>query len=650
MTMEQVRDAWHDKLEAYPPVMFFTPDNQCLTEGCTVSQALLGSATPEVLVLRAAPKLTFELEIFGYENSLTTFEAASLSTPSSVRQQISEAVGIYTEDYRICCDGVSLNPEQPFSSQGLVNGAKLTVDLQLTVHIDMEQSEGVERRTVSFFGSNSVGDLRQDLDFDHDTVLVVSAPFRRVLKDPLHLCHIVSDVMDLHLPLQLFSEKKKLITFEPLGFPDLRQQAAVALSSSPLDLYEELRDQFEMKTEFQLTVDGKVLEKFLPLIDQDVDRNTVIHLDILRSCNVRDEWADLLEIRWDDIVFIYSTESPNGLYLRDAATNDQILMLEGLDLNIFGSMLDVFGPITGRRKSLLLLERDVERSLPVQLFGEVIQKRAWARTLMLDVVPKAPGLRPKEIMSYGELMAAKRSLHQLRLGGETLIALDPSKVVVSCDKKLHIHRFARGSTHLDVLTRMRQLKGCYDLGLKKGARWIADQQINSRLDLELYLLASQCRYKTKLTVSLDSKSYGCWFEADKVCLKDIFIKVGKQAKVSPRTLFCRQLFCVGCGRKMSQEEESFQSVPSDCCRVRSLELTDRKGETFGKGAGGYGSCWLLQENISVDRSACAIVSPDRLLIACLAAVGMQTASPRNVDEETYTLWPEERGKKTSEGL
>ena len=67
----------------------------------------------------------------------------------------------------------------------------------------------------------------------------------------------------------------------------------------------------------------------------------------------------------------------------------------------------------GRHKSLLLLDRDVQRNMPVQFFEQVMQKRAGARTLMFDVVPTTPGLRPKEIMSYGDLIAAKSSLHQL---------------------------------------------------------------------------------------------------------------------------------------------------------------------------------------------------------------------------------------------
>ena len=45
---------------------------------------------------------------------------------------------------------------------------------------------------------------------------------------------------------------------------------------------------------------------------------------------------------------------------------------------------------------------------------------------------------------------------------------------------------------------MRHLKSCMDVGLKARGRPIADEQINSKMDLELYLLASESPFRCSM--------------------------------------------------------------------------------------------------------------------------------------------------------
>lgn len=88
------------------------------------------------------------------------------------------------------------------------------------------------------------------------------------------------------------------------------------------------------------------------------------------------------------------------------------------------------------------------------------------------------------------------------------------------------------------------------------------------------------RFKTKLIVTMSDRWYSCLFEAEKVCFSDVMIHIGKQAKKNPRHLFRRVLYCCGCGRRLSKEEESNQTIPAECCSVRSLTLAEHrtKGE------------------------------------------------------------------------
>lgn len=578
LTIGWLRDAWYDLLEAYPLVTFFTMANRCVTEGCTISEALVGSATPELLVLRALPTSTIIVQVFGFEHSLAPFEVVDSSTPSAVKREIGKAVGIVTDDYRLLHNNVELDLRKSFNAQGITEGSKLIVDLHVNVNVEIEKAEDVERRRLSCFGSQTVGDLHQELCLEDNIVLVSSWPWRRALRESLHLCHIVNDVIDLHAPINLISEKKVSMTFEPLGLSNCRRQVAVALSACPLDLYQELASCFEMNAEFRLAVGDEPLEEARPLDEQDIDATNVIQLDVLRTCKIEDQWSDLRGSRFNAEVFLYSTESPSGLLLSDFLLDQQTLVFEGIDISIFGSLLDLFGPITGKQKSTILIDRDVERSVSILAFEQVTRKQAWARTMMFDIVPKSRGVFPKEVMCYGDVVPALSSMTQLRLESDAMIMLDPLKIIIKNEKKLQVHRFPHGSTHGDVLAKIRQQKDCEDVGLKiRGSRAVCEQ-IHSKMDVELYLLESARRFKTKLMVSINNKGYGCWFESDTVRLRDIFIKYGQEANVSPRTLFHRTLFCVGCGRKMTAEEEQFQAVPSNCCRVRSLQLTDRRGK------------------------------------------------------------------------
>ena len=113
-------------------------------------------------------------------------------------------------------------------------------------------------------------------------------------------------------------------------------------------------------------------------------------------------------------------------------------------------------------------------------------------------------------------------------------------------------------------------------GLEANDHVMPNEKKDRGLDEDFLHLSSDSEVYTKLAVSLDGKLYDCSFEVQPVSFGDIIVNVGKQCKVSPRHLFSRTLYCSGCGRCLSKEEEEFQVVPSNCCRARSLKLMDRR--------------------------------------------------------------------------
>ena len=575
-TLTEVKNIWMAEIKASPPVAFFTSTNRFLPDRLTVEQALQETANTRVLELQALPTNRFQLQVFGFERSLTPFEVADVVTPNDMRREMQRLLGIATDDYRLTCGSRELDADVPFKELELSDGAVITADLQLRITLRQEQEDGQLERSVPCFGSQTVGALHEQLDLGDDVVLVATAPYRRVLDDALHLCHLAEGLLELHAPIEIEAEKKTLLTFEPIGLEHRRQQVPVSLSSCPSDVKQLLKERFELTTDFRLSIDGAPLVDHQPLLDQLIDSDSIIQLDLLRPCLVTDLWSDLREAHIDNEVLLYSTESPVGLFLRDFIS-DQRLLYDGIQLTIYGTVIDVFGAVTGQRTPALLIERDVERSLPMLSFASIERKLAWARSMLLDVVPVSRGLRPKEVMCHRSLVAAKASLKQLSLTADSLLTLDPVKVIVQSNKKLRIHRFAHGSTARDVLQRIQLLKGRRDLTLRtRYNETLTDEKIHSGMDIEFYLLWSSNRCKTRVSVSLNGHGYGCWFEAERVSFSEIMIEVGKQSHQLPRHLFSRSLFCCGCGRKICKDEEATQSIPSSCCSVRSLRLTDRK--------------------------------------------------------------------------
>ena len=69
-------------------------------------------------------------------------------------------------------------------------------------------------------------------------------------------------------------------------------------------------------------------------------------------------WKDEDDELVREMVFLYSTDSAYALFKRDELSGLRLCQ-EGINLTIFGSMLDVFGPVSGNGKPLILVDREM---------------------------------------------------------------------------------------------------------------------------------------------------------------------------------------------------------------------------------------------------------------------------------------------------
>ena len=544
MTMADVKKKWLDAIGRSISVAFFTQDERYLSDEMTIAEAL-AHPTARSLELHAFLKSSYWLQVYGFDETRAQFEVADILTPAAVRREIGAALDIYTDDFRLTWNGAEVNQDLPFKEQDFGQGAQLMVDIRVIVKVNFDDSG--ETRTTECFSSECIGDLRQKLDLSDDTALVNASPFPQILADPWRICFIVNDVMDLQIPFELTAEKKVMLAFEPITLEHLRQKLPVALSSTPIYLYDMVSECFGLTTEHRLAINGQELDNSEPLRNQLIDTDDVIQVDILRPCEVFDLWEDPLDVNAYEQVYLYSTESPHALYLRDEL-NDQLLFHQDINLTIFGSMVDVFGAISGQHKPILVIDRDVERSLPMLTFDGVMRRLCWARNMLLDVVSVSEGLLHNEIMCGEQFLPAKSTLCELRMKDHILMIMDPEKVFIGFDKKLRMCRFAHGSTYNDVRARMQQLKRSLDVGLKAPDWQIPDEAMDRKVDREILLLTNASRFRTKLMVTMNRRWFSCWFEPQQVTLTDVMINIGKQAEIMPRHLFKRSLYCCGCGR------------------------------------------------------------------------------------------------------
>lgn len=218
--------------------------------------------------------------------------------------------------------------------------------------------------------------------------------------------------------------------------------------------------------------------------------------------------------------------------------------------------------------------QDYRKRLSFLSCDEIKQKSGWPSDFIMDVAPLRRANVYKELFCRRQLTACKETLQALSLTEEVLVSVEPLKVIGKLKKRLRLCRLPQGSTFYDVRTYVEQA-----LSDKRKLRYKQAQDeaaVCRKSAPEMVRLKKVKEFQTQLEVTVERKSFKSFHKASEVTFTDVMHDVGKQMKVRPQKLFQYSLFCDGCGRSISKEEEEFQSIPLACCRVRSLKLTARR--------------------------------------------------------------------------
>lgn len=495
-TLGVLREMWCMQLGSSPSVAFFSSNNTYLRDEITIAEAIRSYSGGRVLELQAKLQASYFIQVLGFEDTRTLFDVAPELTPAAVRNDIARALGIFQDDFLIKYKDSVLDQDVPFRDQDISEHELLEIDLRVTV---MLRSEGEEEcKKSEWLGSNSIGDLRQKLNLTDDQVIVAISPYRRILSETLRICHIVESHYAFIVPIQLVVEHKVFLSFEPIGLEHLRQKLLVPLSAAPQDLFDLISTCFQLSIEHRLVVNGQSLDNYRPLIEQLIDCDDVIQIDILRRCYITDLWDDIIPEA--EQVYLYSTQRSAHLFGRDIAK--QRLFYDNIQLTIFGSVMDVFGSVTGEHDSPLLIERDTEREFSFLTFDTIQRRLGWAQDLFCNVSPIKSSPKPKEVMFLGEILPSYRQLRDLGLPDSALLTVDPLKIVVKNGKRLKIQRFAPESAIRDVNAKLRLSFGdpSFEVYFEKCHRnYALTDPIDRRIARELFLLESASRYEISLS-------------------------------------------------------------------------------------------------------------------------------------------------------
>ena len=569
-TISDIAEIYRSKIESNASLALFADDSftQQLPENATIGE-VLGSSTAPNLNVYAAETSKITVTIFGFEGINAEIELAAVLTPAAARRQIARALDVAGIDgCQFALNGKEIEEDKPFGEQGLEDGSVLEIDLRVVIDISFDDS--IKR--VTCFGSHFITDLRDELQLTQETALVAKHPYLRILDGWNFVCDIATKPQDLTEPIQFLAEQKKLVTFAPLGIKNHSKQIAIFMASLPLDVYDLITEEFSFETEFRLVLNDRPLDIWLPFQLQ-ISPEDIVEIDFLRPCVFTSRhWEDPLDFGAKELVYLYSTECSTKLYIRDALTQQRVCDDE-LDRYLPGAIVDIVGPTCGQI-SFLFIDVNEERTCSFLTFNKVVERIAWAKEKMLEVVPMSGGSHPKEIMYNGKLVAAKRRLGRLRVKEGGLTITDPKKVFVAMEKKLALVRLAQRGTFSDVHSVLMKMKGARGGSLMTGGTKIKIEQMSKEVDEGgLFHLSNALTVE----VTIKGRSFQCPFSSNSVNFSDILLDITKQKKMA-RLLVIKTLFCSGCGRRLNKEEEPYQAVPSSCCSVRSLNLTDRPGK------------------------------------------------------------------------
>ena len=353
-----------------------------------------------------------------------------------------------------------------------------------------------------------------------------------------------------------------------------RLPLVINADEKPEDLHPKIRTLFGLGEDdvFRLITDDGPLLYGVTFDDQEVEEGGRILVDFAFEIDTVDDWTSSTEKR-----LIYASEKAADLLSDTDAP--QRLLLGGVAMGVAGDVLDSL-PVEERRFAPIIVQHQRQHRVSVLRNGGVRQAAVWPTDSTARLVSLCGP--HKDALLEGTPLPKDAACRTAKIPDHAVVYSSTSVTVKCSDGKRRIVDVPDCGTVADVEEAVRKLEGRTNISLKCGDKYLEKDEKIAKVVLngEGIEVAQDC-----LTVTVRLRDRCVRFSSGESRLRftDIVRKVAECGKLKVKSLVHRPLQCQGCRRTLTLDEEAFQAIPSDCCRLRSLQLVDatpvsRKGE------------------------------------------------------------------------
>ena len=339
----------------------------------------------------------------------------------------------------------------------------------------------------------------------------------------------------------------------------------VGLSATPEDLHPQVTHMFNLGEDrvFRLRSRHSPLMYNMSFEYQPLESGSSIFIDLGYELDLIDEWTSAVSKQ-----LVYSSEDASELLSDD--DRPQRVLLDGLQMNIHHDLIKCM-PSYYQRMTHLIVHHQQQRDITLLVNDFLRQRLVWPTDSSGRVIEKCPPLRHAEIYFEDQRVSTDVSMRQLQLPDHAVVHTKTSLTVKLSNGKRKVVEVADLATVADVEAAVSTFEGTTRFMLtSQGRRLKASDRIKTISD-------GSCevdRTGDTVVVHLSDRCVRFSTGQRKLRFTELVRKVAESGRLKVQKLVRTPLACQGCGRRLCLEEEAFQTVPANCCRVRSLILTD----------------------------------------------------------------------------
>ena len=262
---------------------------------------------------------------------------------------------------------------------------------------------------------------------------------------------------------------------------------------------------------------------------------------------------------------------------KDDMTEEKVQQLVHLQLDnshIFfvGILLDILKHFGAPWRQLYEFIINATRSIYV-LSNQGLQQRVIEIGDVIGDISKSPALQGEGISPSDTLLS------DLNIAEDGILVTDPITIPIQLSDGFYVSpRISKFATVTDLRRIVSNFENDTEIDLILGHRKLDndDEMVGTIFNISNSVVQVEKRQKMTINVVINEQKISWETLQQRISYTDVLARFRTDINKELDEEFCDIDFhCMGCGRKISHEEESFQSIPANCCSKQSKELEIR---------------------------------------------------------------------------